>query len=594
MRLFNCLSQNSSMIVEKQPKTWKERLNFRSKKRRSGPYESNQPFTPCGKKVRFDKENQENQPPMEVCAEVYSSPGLSSDLQNRLSIQTTPRSSWSVRRAARNAHSPVNTRSARYTSATACRSTRVSNDPLPPLPALPAHAPSILIKELNNTQGECDSDYLPLSEVCSPLVEDNTSQVTVSPRRYASTCDTMSLVSGAYTRYDSSLCPESFSTSQLENIPEQSIVPYSIASESQFTDSQFTDSQLSDTQFQESQLTESKLTYSQLTDSQCTTADASAFDSQLTAQTCSQISVGDYGYLRNVKTKYDIDTTLPEDSQTSVMFATLPSSPTSQCSPVITCAPPMPSSHLPSVGSLFDKAFVTSAGSLPSTSSAGSLPSRDSGVSSYRPASPRSLPSPSPSSDSAMSRGTSTEHIYNNDSFTSASCTERVVEGATQHRSHFQEMSRGRHAQYASGLSPVSESQVSQFRRHVKPSHQPEDTIDEDSFDASVMNTTYLDTFDESDMNTTHLEDNAHDSTHIYANDRANEFHQDADGWYYLLTEDADSEKPLKAQPNPVLTPRTPRTSHTSHTSRTSHNIPTINAVVAGQDRIVVSHGFIV
>ena len=55
------------------------------------------------------------------------------------------------------------------------------------------------------------------------------------------------------------------------------------------------------------------------------------------------------------------------------------------------------------------------------------------------------------------------------------------------------------------------------------------------------------------------------------------------DGWYYLLTEEVGRKKHLKAQPKPkpVLT------------TRNSHNIPTFNTVVEGQERIVVSGGYI-
>ncbi|GFO45578.1 regulator of G-protein signaling 3 [Plakobranchus ocellatus] len=183
MRVLTCLSENVSMVYDSPPrsKRWTDRLRFKQRKRKRGTVkditsesgaESRRPFDQpaCNKGdgsrlycSRADIENKENEDPSAV--------------QGFVREQNV---SQNVRLAIPGCENPTRLGSSTLSSTFSSSSSsyfiprRIHHPPLPPIPSEGDNLDtSIYVKELNNTQDEAvDSDYLPLSEVLSPLRED--------------------------------------------------------------------------------------------------------------------------------------------------------------------------------------------------------------------------------------------------------------------------------------------------------------------------------------------------------------------------------------------------------------------------------------
>ncbi|KAH9500272.1 hypothetical protein Btru_073594 [Bulinus truncatus] len=128
--VFTCLSRNNSIVYENTHKSNSliSKFNFKHKKRRSGPY-FKRPTSP----PRSDA-NKENVAPVAGSFQTY----------REVCSDTPPK---------------------RVLKETDAKNTRRGN-PLPPIPS-------------KSGLHECDSDYLPLSHVCSPLRDDNSQDTTI-------------------------------------------------------------------------------------------------------------------------------------------------------------------------------------------------------------------------------------------------------------------------------------------------------------------------------------------------------------------------------------------------------------------------------
>uniref|UniRef100_A0A2C9M8D8 PDZ domain-containing protein n=1 Tax=Biomphalaria glabrata TaxID=6526 RepID=A0A2C9M8D8_BIOGL len=128
MKVFTCLSRNNSIVYENtKSNSLISKFNFKHKKRRSGPY-FKRPSSPPGLKkgCASDKEN------IAPC-------GANFQTYREICSDTPPRQG---------------------------KKNSKRGYPLPPIPT-------------KASQHECDSEYLPLSHVCSPLREDNSQDTTI-------------------------------------------------------------------------------------------------------------------------------------------------------------------------------------------------------------------------------------------------------------------------------------------------------------------------------------------------------------------------------------------------------------------------------
>ena len=210
MRVLTCLSQNVSMVYDTAPqrsKRWTERLGIKNRKRKKmaatgsaaggaaiadSTMDSRKPYDQPGTKYdgsrslycsRIDIENKENGDP-------YGRLGMvDENIENVDHV--------SDRLAAPGCASTYRKRSSGFSSTSSSSSSsssyfiprRTHHPPLPPIPGEGDNLnASIYVKELNDSQCDAlDADYLPLSEVLSPLREDASIDNETSPTSSEST-----------------------------------------------------------------------------------------------------------------------------------------------------------------------------------------------------------------------------------------------------------------------------------------------------------------------------------------------------------------------------------------------------------------------